>query len=521
LYDPMLIPITALVLFIAALAMVILRVMRPDFRPAWLIAVGGALLAWLMIFFWQLQMPLSFQLPSWQPASLFADSPGFLVDGLSWPYAISILSLTLAVLLTAVVRENFPDSLTWAGVLMLSGLSLLAVTASNPLTLVMAWAAIDIAELIAQLRSVDTPQASERVVFAFSTRALGIGLLLWANIVSVNAGTRLDFLSMPAQAGLYLVAAAGLRLGVLPLHLPYTGETAMRRGFGTMVRLTSAASSLVLLARIPAESVSSPVRIFMLVLAVLAAIYGGWMWLRAPDELTGRPFWIIGMSALAVSAALQANAVAAVAWGCALILAGGALFLISVQHTLLNRVMLIGAWGISALPFSLTASAWTSTAGWLFPFLLLAQAMLTAGWIRLALRPGARISYESQLIWARGIYLTGIGLPLFTIISLGLFGWDGSLQLGAWVIGLIVSLLTLGLIWAVPRIRTLNPSRAHWIQPGNSSWLERGYSALWELYRQLGQVTQAVTTTLEGNSGIMWTLLFIALFVSLMTQRNP
>jgi len=517
----MLIPITVLVLFIAALALVILRVMRPDFRPAWLIAVGSALLAWLMIFFWQLQMPISFKLPPWQPASLFMDSPGFLVDGLSWPYAFSILSLTLAVLLTAVVRENFQDLFTWAGILILSGLSLLAVTAGNPLSLVMAWAAIDIAELITQLRSVDTPQDSERVVIAFSTRAVGMGLLLWANIVSVNAGARLDFLSMPPQAGLYLVAAAGLRLGVLPLHLPYTGESAMRRGFGTMVRLTSAASSLVLLARIPTESVNSSVTIFMLVLSALAAIYGGWMWLRAPDELTGRPFWIIGMSALAVSAALTANPIAAVAWGCALILAGGALFLISVQQTILSRVALIGAWGISALPFSLTASAWTSTTNWLFPFLLLAQAILAAGWIRHILRPSARLSYESQAAWARGAYLTGIGLLLFTIVFLGFFGWNGSLQLGNWIIGLIASLLTFGLVWAMPRIRTLNPARAHWIQPASSSWLERAYRVLWDLYRQLGQITQAVTTILEGNSGIMWTLLFLALFISLMTQRNP
>jgi hypothetical protein len=147
--------------------------------------------------------------------------------------------------------------------------------------------------------------------------------------------------------------------------------------------------------------------------------------------------------------------------------------------------------------------------------------MLTAGWIRHALRPAARISYESQVAWARGAYLTGIGLLVFITIFLGLFGWDGSLQLGAWVIGLIALLLTFVLIWAVPRIRTRNPSLAHWIQPANSSWLERAYRVLWDLYHQLGQITQTVTTILEGNSGIMWTLLFLALFVSLMTQRNP
>ena len=516
----MLIPITTLILFITALALLILRVMRPDFRPTWLIAVGGAFLAWLMLFFWQLQMPITFQFPPWQPASLFAESIGFLADRLSWPYAFSILSLLLAVLLTSVVREGFPDALRWAGMLMLSGLTLLTVTASNPLTLVLIWAALDLVELITQLRFVDAPKASERVVVAFSTRVAGIGLLLWANIISVNLGGRLDFSSMPPQAGLYLIAAAGLRLGVLPLHLPYTSESSMRRGLGTMVRLLSAASSLVVLAHIPAGPTSTAT-IIMLILTTLAAIYSGWMWLRAQDELSGRPFWIIGMSALAVAAALQANPTASVAWGCVLILAGGALFLVSVQHAQLSRIMLIGAWGLSSLPLSLTASAWTSTTAWAMPFLLVAQAMLAAGWVRHSLRPGARTSYESQVAWARGVYLTGIGLPLFAEVLLGLFGWNGALQVGFWITGLSASLLTLGLIWAIPRLQTLNLNRAHWIRPPGSSWLDRIYNFFQFLFYILENLTQTITASLEGISGIMWALLFLALFVSFMTQGNP
>jgi hypothetical protein len=54
-----------------------------------------------------------------------------------------------------------------------------------------------------------------------------------------------------AASRFYLLLAAGLRLGVLPLHLPYASEAAIRRGFGSALRLISAGSSLILLARIP------------------------------------------------------------------------------------------------------------------------------------------------------------------------------------------------------------------------------------------------------------------------------
>jgi len=70
------------------------------------------------------------------------------------------------------------------------------------------------------------------------------------------------------------------------------------------------------------------------------------MWLRAPDELTGRPFWIIGLASLAMASALHGNPAGATAWGVALILAGGMVFLASAQQIWLNRILLVGAWTI-------------------------------------------------------------------------------------------------------------------------------------------------------------------------------
>lgn len=522
----MFILVTVITLLVAALVLLVLQFTVPGFRYNWLIAMGGALLGWISVFVWQARMPMTLQFPAWQPALLFSQSPTFIGDQIAWVFAISLTTLCLVIILTAAVRSNFPRPINWLGTLVLTSLGVLAVVSDNPLTLVLIWAAIDVSELIAQMRVLEDPKLSERAVVAFASRATGILVLLWADMVSTANGQALDFRQAPPQAGLYLILAAGLRLGVLPLHLPYPSESSLRRGFGTALRMISVSSSLILLARIPSGSLASTWTPYFLILTSLAAVYGGWMWLRAPDELAGRAFWIIGMSSLAVAAALRANPIGAAAWSCAIVLSGGALFLSSEPNKWLTRALLVGAWGISSLPFSLTATGWnsgapTSLLGWLaWPFLIAAQAMLIAGFVRHSQRISTRPSNEEHPVWGKNVYPIGISLLLGVTILLGLFGWSGALQLGNWFAGIVASALAVGLLWLTPRLRILNPVRAHWVRPASASWLDWGYQALWNLYRQLGRVSNVISNVLEGESGIMWTLLFLALFISLFS-RNP
>src|SRR6185436_12489942 len=318
----MFILITASILLITALILLVLRFTIGEYRYSWLIATSGAMFAWISIFLWQLAMPIQIQLPLWQPALLFPQSPFFVADGIAWAFAVSLVTICFAVILTAVARDNFPYPLSWIGILIMTAIGIFAVTADNLLTLVLLWAAIDIAELIAQMRIVEEPKLSERVVIAFAAHIAGILVLLWADVVSAANGIILDFRDAPPQAGLYLVIAAGLRLGVLPLHLPYTNETSLRRGFGTGLRMISAGSSLILLARIPVGSLVAPFTPYLMSFIAFAALYGAWMWLRAPDEMTGRPYWMVGFSSLAIASALRANPVGAAAWSCGLILGG-------------------------------------------------------------------------------------------------------------------------------------------------------------------------------------------------------
>jgi len=516
--------ITVGILFASALGLLILQFASPDFRYSWLFAAGGALTAWISLLLWQIAMPITVQLPLWQPENIFRQSPLFIADGISWAFAVSLGTICLGVIITAVARDNFPSPISWIGVFLLTAFGILAVTAENPLTLVLLWAAIDLSELISQMRFLEDPKLNERVVISFASRVMGTLILLWASMVSASNGSVLNFLSPPPSAGLLLILAAGLRLGVLPLHLPYAGVSALRRGFGTNLRMISAGSSLILLARIPLSSVESPITPYLMMFTSFAAVYGGWMWLRSPDELTGRPFWLIGLGSLAVASALRGNAIGATAWSCALILSGGALFLASAQSRWMEKTLFIGLWGISSLPFSLTGSGWVNARPgywYAIPLLILAQVFLLGGYIRQSQRVSARTNFDDQPIWARNVYPLGIYIILFTILLLGFFGWDGALNFGSWITGLIASALTFGLLWLTPRLRILNPVRAHWIRPADPNWLDTIYQTLWGLYRQIGRISNTFSNVLEGESGIMWTLLFLVLFISLFIQRTP
>ncbi|GAB4421085.1 MAG: hypothetical protein Kow002_09830 [Anaerolineales bacterium] len=522
----MIILITALLPILVALSLVLLYWMRPNFRFFWLVALAGGFITWVGVLLWRFRLPLELVLPAWEPAQLFSQSLSFMADPLTWLFAFGIATLILVVILTATARENFPAPIPWAATLMLGSFGILAVLADNPLTLLMLWAAIDFVELLSQLRSVRGAQASERAVTAFAARAAGAVALLWASMVSTSVGTPMDFHNAPPQAGLYLLLASGLRLGVLPLHLPYAAESAIRRGFGSTLRLISAGSAIILLARIPTESVISPFTPYLLILVTLAALYGSWMWLRASDELTARPFWLIGLASLATAAALRGNPNGAAAWGLALLLVGTAIFLTSAYQKWLNRALLLGLLGISTLPLSITASGWQRGVfdlGFVWPFLLLAHAMLLAGYVRHALRPSNRKPFEDLDVWARNTYPAGIGLALLVILVLGISAFEYNFQMSALLFAVTAFLLSGLIYWLVPRVRWLQPPRAHWVSASSTAttWLDWFFRALWNSYRTLGRISEVITSILESDGGIIWTLLFLVLLISLLGQRMP
>lgn len=514
----MLILLPVLLMLLTALVLLILWYLRPQFKYPWMVAAGGAALALISVFLWQLRFPQNISLPPWQPVTVFLYVPIWVADGTSWPFALALAGLAVAVIWTSVVRDE-SEPMPWAGTLTLCALGILAVAADNPLTLVLAWSVIDLAELVIMVRSTEGAAQSRSVVVAFSVRLAGTGLLLWANSASIASGTPLVFRSIPASVGFTLLMAAALRLGVLPLHLPYQKENVVRRGFGTSLRLVSAAASLILLARLPASSLRSPLSPYLLILATITALYTGWMWLRSSDEILGRPFWVLGMASLAVVATLRGNSAGSIGWGVGLILCGGSLFLFSARQRAVLWVPLLSLAGIFTLPFTVTAAAWRAENhySWLLVVPAIpAQALLITGFIRHCLHPG-ETSLESQEKWGKLIYPAGL-LVLATItVILGLWGWDGARIIGPWWFAIAVALLAAVSIILVRKFLAR-------VSPGaiSSEWtqifsLGRLYKVITGLYEYFHRISEVITSSLEGEGGLLWSLLLLVLIISLLS----
>lgn len=521
----MLVLLSIVLLLIAVTSMLVIHAIWPDFLYHWLIAAGGALFAWLVMLFAGSRIPLSIPLINWQAGALLTESPVLLADEISWPYALALVTLALAVVLTDVVRAAEADWSAWSGTLVLGALGLFAVLAGNPLTLLIAWMAIDLAELLILLAQLLQSSVRERVVIAFSARVFGTLLLVVGEMVARSGGARLSFEFIPSNAAIFLVLAAGLRLGVLPLHVPFLREPLLRRGLGTMSRLVPAAASLVLLAR-TGDALSrstEPIGLFpyLLGLAGLAGLYGGLAWFLASDELEGRSAWILGMASLSLASALRAQPAASLAWGLSTLFSGGLIFLISIHDRRLLWLPFLGLLGFTGIPFTPAWNGWQLFRAPFHPFLVvfvIAQALFLAGYARHALRSRQILQGVERWIWL--IYPLGLGLLPFTHLWIG---WQSrpdsaAVPMAGWLLGAIaVGLAALGVAFR-SRIGALPAGPILYLRTFLSlNWL---YRMLWAMYRYLGRLATFLTSVLEGEGGVLWAILLLVLLFSVLAWSN-
>jgi hypothetical protein len=552
-----------ILLLIIPAGMLVIRVLRSKSSFLWLLAMVGTLVAWPAVYLSRLNMPQVIAPFTWQPDSLLLISPSLLVDATSWAFAIALATQVLSIMLTSVARFSTvhaksqeysletvnPEAIlstqpvssqitnwhAWAANLAMTSLGLVAVLAGNLLTLLLAWAALDIVELLLLLGQVSTTQERERVVISFATRIGGIGALLLAMVIIWQQDGLLDFPLNTPQASLLLLLAAGLRLGILPLHMPFFRELPMRRGLGTILRLVPIAASLLLLVRTSETVIRSDATPYLLGFTAIAGIYGAISWLRAQDELAGRPYWILGTTSLAMSAAILSQPVACLAWSLATLLPGSLLFITSVRRKSLAPILGLGLLGLVGLPYT---PAWTGTSIFqaitVSPNILRAlaslltalsffiiHALLIAGYLAHSLR-GTIIPTDSPQPkverWVWLLYPAGLAiLPL----SHFLVGWIirpsiAHVSLLMWVEGASAIGLASAFWLYSSRIPSHNEessshSRLSEFSRFQSVTAGQFYRLFWGGYRLLAQVIGLISSVLEGEAGILWALVLMVL----------
>lgn len=524
-------PIALFILF--PLILLGIRLRRPRFAYFWLVAALGVLIAWPVVLALRFTIPSQTALGSWQPEVLFPVSPLLLVDEISWPFALALASLAVAVILTDVARASEADWLAWASSLALTALGLFSVLAGNLLSLALGWAAIDLVELVVLLLQVNQSTVRERIIGSFVPRAMGILVLVAAGLISTQQSPLdpLSFASVSPEVGVLLLIAAGLRLGVFPLHQPFVeGDSPGRRGLGTLLRLIPVGGSLVLLPRTAMAGVPSSWSGILLALTGIAGLYAAVTWLNARDELDGRPFWILGVSALSVASAIRGLPAASLAWGTAALLSGSFVFLMTARHRRLVPVIALGLSAFSGLPYT---PSWQGVA--LFtahqsilpvPLALVflpIHALLLAGILRHSLRAGQPLAGVERWVWV--IY--PFGLAFLPLTQFAILFWN--LTHPSDLAGAFPDLLA---TWPALASLVIFAALITWARRGIQvpSLLVRGfetifsfnwlYRLLWSGYHLLGRGLNLVSLVFEGEGGFLWTLLLLVLLLSLIAGGN-
>jgi hypothetical protein len=510
-----------ILLNLTALVLICLRILRVNYRYSWILAGGGATLALIGIFLWHFRIPETFSLHPWLPLTRFPHMLSWLINVRSWPYAISMVALAVAVIFTSVVRaDNHPTA--WAGTLLVTFLGILAVAADNPLTLILAWTAIDLVELIVMLRSTDGGQHVRGVVGGFAARAAGSGLVLWAVLIGQANGTQFTFQDPSYKVGILLLFAMGLRLGSRVQELPLPEDNVALRKFGIHLQLVSAAATLSLLGKISTVAPNSTLSIIIIILVAITACYSAWRWMRSSDGAHGRSFWVLAMASLSLAGSLIGNPTGSVGWGVMLVFAGGLLFFYSARQKSTIWLPFLGLLGFSTLPFTVSATAWQAgnSIPWYIAALFIpAQTFLMAGFIHHALQHGEEY-LEYQERWVKVLYPIGLFLLAALTILLGLWGWDGAFQMGRWWSAAISFILAIGFALLPPRYFLRIPSSGRtnrWRQLIRFEWFSWIFAMTYAFFDQVANI---ITSSLEGDGGVLWSLLLMVLVLSVLSARG-
>ncbi|MCX8062297.1 MAG: hypothetical protein N3D16_06930 [Anaerolineales bacterium] len=483
-------------------SLIFLQVRKVRLGFLWSSAFVGLALTWLFVLGLRFFLPHFVPLANWQPEDFFPISPELLADDISWVVGFALVSVGVAVILTEATTSEGSRAFGWACSVLLVGLGLFAIFAGNQLTLLLAWAAIDLVELAIWLSRPAQPTLRERVILAFSSRAFAVMLSLWG-------------LGNPWA---YLFAII-LRWGVFPFHLPYLESEDLRRGLGTIIRLVPPLTTMPYLARL-AELAYFSNQGWMAVLLGFIALFALILWMNSTDVLEGRPFWVIGTASFAFNAAVQGQPQTVLIYSLILAISGSFLFLTRERDRFSFAVMGYSAFLLLGLPYTPFWNLVRLYRDQISPSIILfffAQALAILGTIRLILeKPRREVVGEP---WSIALYrLAFLGL-IGTSIMLGYSGWGKNLEAVSnpaypdtrywveYVIGLsflLLCLVTVVLIRLrlVPRFRL--PSRL--VRFFSMEWIYRVFQLG---FRQIGSLFYRFEDILEGRGGVLWTIVLL------------
>ncbi|MFC2028501.1 hypothetical protein ACFLTX_01095 [Chloroflexota bacterium] len=372
-------------------------------------------------------------------------------------------------------------------------------------------------DFISNLRYEKLDQHSDRVI-SLSTRLAGLLLLLWAVITNLSEGLSTAIQEIPSKTALVLIGAVILRIGIFTN--PQIGnKTDSNKSYFSISRSVHALSGLILIAYLPAGFIPQAIIPVAIIILGLLCIVSGLAWFISGSSPSGWIYWIMGFTLLTLINSLAGNFDGNLPLLAVAILFGS---LVTFNNNRISKrmwILILSLWALSTLPYSLSFGILPTEASALNYYYIptiLGYSLLVAGFINQITIKKKRNTYPSQPRWITIMYWSGLILIIGTILIFGLNQgrYYGSLQF-SWMQFLPIGLAAIFSILYSGLIKTFNKINFQFPSIINRNQIS---SFLWGFYNLIRRIINGINFILEGDGGILWSLVLLLLFITLLSQ---
>jgi hypothetical protein len=495
-----------LILGATLLILITSNTFQRGFRSGWLLTALGTGLALASLIFLRFRLPITLDSSAWWAGEGLVSSISFSLDAVSWQLALIVCSLALSFFLLQVHKAVNEPWLNWALSLALAASSLLALVANDLLTFAFLWTLVDAINAICFLVLVKNQTERSDGLNFLLPNVVATFLLLAASVLVGYGGN---------AATLLILIAAALRL---ELFTPLLRETQLdQQSVGeNVLRLLPKASVFVLIARLTA--ISGPIFFVALILIFLFALINISHWLQKNNH-SGIEYFERGVAALALLASTLGQPGAVLAFGLLTLIGGSVLYLAQNASRFRWLVIAPTVLILVGLPFKQIIPLSETGSGLRAIFFLPLQALLVAGWMRKV--PLSSQEEPSGEPWMRsirwlGLFVIPVIFLVFILVSPRSLTEETEF---IWWPAVGVLILTLLFTFFLQRSQPKFNLPVNW-----SNFFKAVFSMVWlktiasAILSSLDWILRMTNHILEGQAGILWALLLIALLLSVASQ---
>jgi hypothetical protein len=512
-----------LLLLLLAFALQFITRSRLTLGNQWLILVLNSLLIWGAMLVLRSHLPAPVTVKEWFPIATNIGTLTFQLDNNSWTICFALISLLTAMILVETVKLHEKANLReWTRIILLVSLGVFGSLMNSLLAFILSWALLDIIELIVRVVSNDQTTSYSHFIFVLLSHLAGTILVIAALLINNVQGTGVVLSNIQGVGLPLLILGASFRMSFLPEPAPQKEQITLTDHLGNIRQMISPLLAMVFLSRLAKLGNASGLLLVFFLICVLINVYAAIKWFAVSDPLKGNSTWIWTFSGLALISTIKGYPESAVTWGLLMVTLGGWTWFYSYRNRSMYYLLIPIGLSLIGLPFSPSLLVMSG----LNLSLCFIPAFLIVGIVRSSIKPLKPPSVSEN--WMKLFYMLGMALLTISPWLPGI--WQLDVLKSVQYLGISILILFLAIVML---LFVLSHRVQSWIdgfisERLRNSWkiiaslVERIFTMDWllelinKVYLLLRSLINQFNNILEGEGGLLWAFVFLALLISLL-----